>query len=157
ALDERWPQPPLYPADAAKRVEIEELEAWGDGPLQDVARRIILWALLSRAGRRASLEDAGLRSRPAVAVVTSLAWPFIRLDASLNGVGAEAVRAAIAGLPEMLDQVDVWIAEGKLGGDPPTAADYQLAGSLRMLLGVEDLAPLFGGRPAALLARRLIP
>src|SRR5436853_7924426 len=62
----------------------------------------------------------------------------------------------LARLPSMLDRVDAWIAAGDLGGVPATAADYQLAGSLRLLLTLEDLAPSFHDRPAGTLARRLI-
>lgn len=158
ALDAAWPEPPFFPADAVGRARVEEIEAWGDGPLQDVARRIILWALLhSRDGVRAAIEGARLRLRLPAVLAAQLAWPVLRLDAALNGAKAEAVRADLALLPEMLDRVDAWIERGDLGTDPPTAADYQLAGSLRLLLTVEDLASLFADRPAAELARRVIP
>jgi len=158
ALDARWPQPPLYPADPAARTRIEEIEAWGDGPLQEVARRIILWTLLRSAeGRRASAAHARLRFPLPPALAPAASWPFLRLDAALHGAREEAVRADLAALPEMLDRIDAWIGGGELGGEPPTAADYQAAGSLRLLLTIEDLAPVFAGRPAADLARRLIP
>ncbi len=158
ALDASWPEPPLFPADPAVRARVEEIEAWGDGPLQDVTRRIILWALLrSREGVRASLEGARLQFRVPAALAARLAWPVLRLDAAIHGVHAEAVRADLPALPELLDRVDGWIAGGELGADPPSAADYQLAGSLRLLLCIEDLGPVFAGRPAAELARRLIP
>jgi glutathione S-transferase len=158
ALDASWPEPPLFPADPAARMRIEEIEAWGDGPLQGVARRIILWTLVhSAAGLRASCEGARLPFPLPAGLVVPVGWPLLRLDAAINGVGADAVRVDVAALPEMLDRVDAWIRDGELGSDPSTAADYQLAGSLRMLLTVEDLAPMFAGRPAADLARRLIP
>jgi glutathione S-transferase len=89
--------------------------------------------------------------------VAAAAWPFLCLDAAINGARAKFVRADLAALPAMLDRIDAWIATGALGLDRPTAADYQVAGSLRMLLNVEDLAPVFSERPAAAVARRLIP
>ena len=158
ALDARWPEPPFFPADAVARARVEEIEAWGDGPLQDVARRIILWALThDQSAPRTFLEGARLQFRLPVALAARLAWPVLRLDAALNHVHADSVRADLASLPSKLDRIDTWIEDGDLDGVPPTAADYQLAGSLRLLLTLEDLSPYFSGRPAEQLARRLIP
>ena len=158
ALDARWPQPPLFPSEPAARARVEEIEAWGDGPLQGVARRIILWALLhSPDGVRAASKGAKLRLRPPGFFLYPVSWPLLRADAALNGARAQAVRADLAALPGMLDRVDGWIANIDLGGGPPTAADFQIAGSLRLLLTIDDLAPAFVGRPSADLARRLIP
>src|SRR5579859_6299557 len=39
ALDERWPDPPLYPAAPALRARVEEAERWGDEQLQPIPRR----------------------------------------------------------------------------------------------------------------------
>jgi glutathione S-transferase len=158
ALDAEWPEPPLFPADPAARARVEAIEAWGDGPLQEAARLIILWAMLhSRDGMLASLEGARLRLPLPAVLAHPLGWPFLRLDAALNGVNATSVQAALESLPNMLERIDEWIEAGDLGQDPPTAADYQLAGSLRLLLTLEDLAPLVAERPAAELALRLIP
>lgn len=158
ALEAHWPEPRLYPAEPAERLRIEEIEAWGDGPLQDVARRIVLWALSrSREGVRTALEGARLQFRVPTAVARVIAQPVLRLDAALTGAHASAVRADLASLPGMLTKIDDWIADGELGGDPPTAADYQIAGSVRSLLSFVDLEPLFADRPASALARRLVP
>jgi glutathione S-transferase len=139
-------------------VRVEEIEAWGDGPLQQVTRRIVLWSLVHSAEAiRAASEGAKLRIRLPRALVAPAGWPLLRADAAVNGARSEAVRADLAALPAMLDRVDTWIARGEVGGSPPTAADYQVAGSLRLLLTIDDLAPLFAGRPSADLARRLIP
>src|SRR4051795_13323883 len=45
ARDPAWPEPPLFPVDRDARARVEQMEAWADGPLQEVARRIVLWAL----------------------------------------------------------------------------------------------------------------
>ena len=158
ALDASQPEPPLFPSDPAARERIEAIEAWGDSPLQEVARQIILWALLhSRAGTLASLEGARLRPPLPAVLAYPVGWPFLRVDAALNNVSGTSVRAALASLPAMLERVDAWIQAGDLGTEQPTAADYQLAGSLRLLLTLGDLAPRLAERPAAELARRLIP
>ena len=39
-LDEAEPQPPLFPADAQRRRDVEEAEAWGDEVFQMSARRL---------------------------------------------------------------------------------------------------------------------
>ena len=158
ALDERWPEPPLFPLDPAARAMAEEIEAWGEGPLQVVSRRIILWALVhSREGVRAALHGAHLQFRIPTAAATLMASPILRLDALLQGAHPAAVRVDLAALPGMLDRADNWIAAGALGTSPPTAADYQLAGSIRMLLTIHDLADMLTHRPIAGLARDLIP
>jgi hypothetical protein len=72
----------------------------------------------------------------------------------IRGVSDERLEADLAMLPETLDRVDAWIADGIVGGAEPNAADFQLAPSLAELLGMEDLRPLIAGRPAAGLASR---
>jgi len=52
---------------------------------------------------------------------------------------------------------DALAAEGIIGGEEPTAADLQIASTLRILLVVGDLRPLLAGRPAQALARRWFP
>jgi glutathione S-transferase len=160
ALDVAWPEPPLLPADPGARARVEEIEAWADGPLQTAARRIALWSLLrSPDAVRAALDGARLQFRfPArIAAMPLVARPVLALDAALNGARAPAVRTALADLPRMLDRLDDWIARGDLGRSPPTVADYQVAGSVRLLLTVDDLTAMIDGRPVAALARRLIP
>ncbi len=158
ALDALRPEPPFFPSEPHARARVEAIEAWGDGPLQDVARRIVLWALTrDRAALRAALEGARLQFPLPLGLAASLARPVVRLDAALNGAHADAVRSDLASLPAMLDRIDAWIERGDLGGSPATAADYQVAGSVRMLLTLEDLTAVTDDRPAAFLARRLIP
>jgi glutathione S-transferase len=158
ALDEFWPEPPLFPADPHARAHIEQIEAWGEGPLQVVARRIILWSLLhSHDAVVAALDGARLQFHIPPPVATAIASPIVRLDAALQGAHTAAVRADLALLPDLLDKADGWIAAGDLGAIRLTAADYQVAGSIRMLLTIEDLAPQFADRPIAQLARQVVP
>ena len=67
------------------------------------------------------------------------------------------IREDVALLPERLDQIDAWIAEGRLGGADLNAADFQIAANVSALLCSEDFAPLVAGRPAEALALRVIP
>ena len=67
------------------------------------------------------------------------------------------VRHDIAILPEMLQRIDDWIAEGVLGGEELNAADFQLAPSLRLAMSLDDLRPAIESRPAGELALRVVP
>lgn len=157
ALDTAWPEPPLFPVDRDARARVEQMEAWADGPLQEVARRIVLWALLrSPPGMRAALDGARLQFRMPARLAASVAPPVLWLDARLHGVRESGVRADLAALPGMLDHADEWVARRR-AATSSTAADYQLAGSVRLLLTLDDLADVLTRRPVADLARRLIP
>lgn len=138
--------------------DAEKIERWADEDLQRLVRRIALWGIArSRAGVASILGDTRLRPRLPHAVALALAPVALRLDGAINGASEAAVRADLAALPGILGRIDGWLAGGNLGGDPPAAADYQVAGSLRLLLAFDDLQPLLDGRPGAELARRLIP
>src|SRR3954447_16376920 len=157
ALEASWPDPPLFPADPAARTQVEEIEAWSDGPLQAIARRIALWSLLrSRAAISAALEGARLQFGCPVWLAAAVSWPVVRADAAINGASSEVVRADLAALPGMLERADEWIARGAPATPPPTAADFQVAASGRLLLTLEALSGVLGRRPVAELARRLI-
>lgn len=155
-LDRVVPEPPLLPADPAQRARVEEAERWGDEELQPVPRRLA-WNMLrrDRAPVRGYLE--GSRTGLPVAVAAATAGPIIALAAKLNSADDDSVRADLAALPAMADHVDRLIAEGVIGGAEPNVADYQIATSIALLLTMEDVRPLFAGRPGGELARRLVP
>jgi len=155
-LDRRQPEPPLFPADPERRREVEEAERFGDEELQQRVREIFLWsARRDRSGLVGYLEGSKIGMPHALAAKT--AAPFIALDARSRGATDENVRRAIAGLPGMLQRIDDWIAEGILGGEPPNAADLQIAPSLRLAMSLDDLRPTIEGRPAGQLATRIVP
>jgi glutathione S-transferase len=154
ALDELKPDPPLFPADPEKRLEVEEAERWGDEVLQDVPRRIVRWLSVHRPETR-------------VMIAREIGVPLPKLAAWVNGPTARymankvdsdrEIRNAIASVGEVLDHVDDLIEQGVIGGDPPNAADFQIATSVRALLTVRDLDRATQGRPATDLAMRLVP
>ena len=156
ALEERVAEPPLLPADDDARARVERAEEWGDQVLQPLARRVI-WASVCRSpGATASyLEGAKLPLPRPLALASA---PFVaRLAARLNGAGAPAVRADLIGLRHThVGRVERWIEDGVLGGAALNAADLQIGSSLRLLLTIEDVAPLVAGS-AAELARRVFP
>jgi glutathione S-transferase len=155
-LDALVPDPPLFPADPAQRAKVEEAERWGDEVLQDVPRRLI-WNLLSRDGAAGRSYLEGARLGIPVGLAARTAPPLIAYARRYNRAFDENVRADLAALPQMLDRIDAWIAEGVLGGEQLNAADLQIGTSVRLLLTVADLEPLLAGRPAAELARRVLP
>ena len=156
ALDELRPEPPLFPADARARADVEEAERWGDEVLQPVARRLSWWALKrDRSGVRSFLEGARLGLPVGLAARTAL--PLIWLSARLNRADDAAAHADLSGLNGMLDRVDELIAAGVLGGEQPNAADFQIATSVRLLMCFEELRPSIERRPAGEFALRVCP
>jgi glutathione S-transferase len=153
ALERRAPSPPLYdgPAGAAA---IEEAERWGDEVFQAIPRRL-LWTAFAAHPRAMHGFQAGASS-PALPmpVVLAAAKVILPVERRLNDVTEEGVRADLARLPALLDQVDAWIGEGVLNGEQPNAADLQIAPTIRLLSALEDLRPLIAGRPAEAFALR---
>lgn len=156
ALDELRPEPPLFPADPARRAAVEEAERWGDEVLQPVPRRLAWWAMRrDRSGVRGFLEGARLGLPVGLAAKT--ARPLIWLSARLNRADDAAALADLAGLGAILDHVDGLVAAGVLGGDAPTAADFQIATSVRLLMCFDELRPAIESRPAGSLALWICP
>jgi glutathione S-transferase len=155
-LDEIQPEPPLFPADPDRRRAVEEAERWGDEVLQSVPRRLTWWSLRRDMSTiRTFLE--GARLGVPVGLAARTAGPIAWMSARFNKANDESVRADLAALPRMLDQVDAYIAEGVIGGQELNAADYQIATSVRLLMCLEDVAPFIERRPAGELARRVAP
>ena len=154
ALDELRPEPPLFPADPQQRLEVEEAERWGDETLQDVPRRIVRWLSVHRPETR-------------LMIAREIGVPLPKLAAWINAPTARhmankvdsdrEIQNAIGAVGEVLDHVDELIEQGVIGGDPPNAADFQIATSVRALLTVRDLDRATRGRPAADHALRLVP
>lgn len=151
-LDELVPEPPLFGDDA-----VVAAEAWGEAELQPVARRLLWRGFAIDSGAMVSYQAGGKLPPLPRPVVLSLAPLIVRAERRMNAVDDDAVRADLRALPGQLDRVDALIADGVLGGDPPNAADLQIASTLRLIMTLGDLRETFAGRPCAELARRLFP
>jgi glutathione S-transferase len=156
-LDDRHPEPPLFPADPQQRAAVEEAEYWANDQLQMFARRI-LFPLETRDPATATEVSADgrlghllYRSARARRMILPAAGRVI------FNVGPDTERELMAELPVMLDRVDGWIADGVLAGDELNAADFMVAPSLALILYHPDVAPVFEGRPALDLVDRLLP
>jgi glutathione S-transferase len=148
ALDAARPEAPLFPADPARRAAVEEAERWGDEVLQDVPRQIGNWVFSHNPRMRTRLaREAGL---PLPSLVGPASRPLTWWFARKHGAGdTERVRAVVATVPAVLDHVDALLAAGTIGGEARNAADFQIGTSVRLLLAIADLLPLFDARPAA--------
>jgi glutathione S-transferase len=156
ALEARAPEPSLLPADGELRARVERAEEWGDQVLQPIARRVSLNALSRAPGAARSYVEGARLSLPAPVTRVSAPW-ISRLSRRVNRVTDADVRADLLALPAHLARVDEWISDGTLGGDGLNAADIQIGASLRLLLTLDDVAPLVAGRPAGSLALRVFP
>jgi glutathione S-transferase len=155
ALEETKPDPPLFPADPERRLEVEEAEHWGDEVLQDVPRRIIRWLAVHRPETKVMIaKEVGM---PLPRVAAFVNTPAARHLANKVNANDDVVRETIARVPEVLDHVDDLISRGVIGGKEPNAADLQIATSVRALITVTDLRPATQGRPATELATKLLP
>jgi glutathione S-transferase len=148
------PEPPLFPADPRDRALVEQAEQWGEEVLQEVARRVGWWTVRrDRSGIRSYL--AGTHVGIPHAIVAGCTLPFAIISCSLFGATDDAVRADLANLPRALDRIDNWLADGVLGREQLTAADFQIAPALMLLMSFDDIRPLIEYRPAGRFARRV--
>ena len=157
----RWaertrPVPPLWPADASARAEVEAAETWGASVLQPIGRRLIWWALRRRPDAMPSfLAQSKL---PVPAWAARLSGPATALvEWRLNAVSEAAVRADVAALPGHLDRIGAWMDAGVVGGESANAADLQIASSLALLRTLGDLRPAIDAHRAGDLPRRWFP
>jgi glutathione S-transferase len=145
ALDARWPEPALFPADPELRARVEEAERWGDEQFQPVPRRLFRYgAATDRDLRRKVVRAQGL---PAPDVVSALMAPVLAyytrsVESDGRRPNEHGIRADLAALPAMLDHVDELLAEGTLSLEPPNAATLQLLATVRLLGAFEDLRPM---------------
>jgi glutathione S-transferase len=156
ALDEIYPDGPrLFPLDPVQRRKVQQAERWGED-LQNAVRRIFYCA--ARRDRKAFLSVLAAGRGPVKTFGLRMFSPVvIKLATGLHRASDEAGREDIELIPERLDQIDAWIAEGVIGGETLNAADFQIGVNVSALLLSEDLAPFVEGRPAAELARRVFP
>jgi glutathione S-transferase len=137
ALDQAFPERPLFPSDPGQRAKVREAEVWGE-KFQRATRRIFYGA--ARRDRR--VFSTFLRRGQ----LSSAAWLFVRATTPLiikvaskgHGSTDERVRDDLERLPANLDRIDAWLGDGTLGGEPRNAADYQIAPNVRAMLQFAD-------------------
>jgi glutathione S-transferase len=156
ALEDRVLTPPLYDGPAGASA-ILEAEQWGDDVFQSVPRRLLWPAFAKHRAAMHAFQDGQTSPKLPKPVVVAASYAILPVERKLNGVTDEQVRADLAELPLMLDQIDAYIAAGTLNGEQPNAADLQIAPSIALLWALEDVRPLIAGRPAEQFAFRWFP
>jgi glutathione S-transferase len=156
-LERIEPEPRLFPADPEQREAVEQAQAWGDGPFQMAARRIVLAG--ARNGLDALRDRAGNgRLGPLLAKDERLRWVNNEVAARMI-FRANAQREAelLAELPSMLDRIDAWIAAGVLGAAQLNVADMMIAPSLALIAYRLDVRAQIEARPAWAWLERVLP
>ena len=156
-LDEVQPNPPLFPAELARRLMVEDAERWGDEIFQMAARRLLLAAMLhgrdgivnrGEDGRRGPLISRHETARFAVARIVART-AFAVNDRSDGGL--------LAALPGMLDRIDAWTEAQVLNGERLNAADFMIVTSVALLCYRPDVRAEIERRPAIRLLDRILP
>ena len=156
-LDERHPEPRLLPADPERRRAVEEAERWANDEFQMTARRVLGGAAIRDPvafSRRTGDGRMGyLLYRHELA--RRLILPFIaRVPFAVDRSTDDEL---LPELPEMLDRIDAWIADGVIGGEELNVADFMIVTSLALMLYRPDILSFMEGRPSLELVDRLLP
>ncbi len=154
-LDELVPERPLFPTEPVQHKAVRDAERWGE-ELQNATRRIFYCAARRDSGAFKSLMTPA-RSLPMRAVLRLAAPIVVRLATGAHRASDSAGQEDLELLPERLDQIDAWLAQGLLGGEQLNAADFQIAVNLAALMLSDDLRPFMEGRPLAAYAQRVAP
>jgi glutathione S-transferase len=144
-------EPSLYPGPLS--AEIREAELWGDGELQDLARRLPWGALHFRPEALGTFGGAGPLDGPG----TDFAMKYVRATWKYHHITAARLHDDLAGFPAKLAHIASLTARGIIGNDEANAADLQIGASLRVLLTVGDLHGLLADTAAERIARRWFP
>jgi glutathione S-transferase len=142
-LDELNPDAGLYPAAVAER--ILELEPGLAEEIQTSARVLVFGAMHFRPESMGTFAGVAQLDPGGVDFAIKMmrgAWRRLNID-------AQRVHAILQELPGQLDAVDALLEAGAVGGEQPTAADFQLGSSLHLLVQIGDVRPLVEERPAA--------
>lgn len=127
ALEQRWPDPPLYPADPAERARALELEEWFDEQLAPALRRVV-WFHLSQqpsAFLQAAFPTSSPLVRGALRPGAFLAARGTRLRYGVNEASAAEARATVLAAMERIE-AEVG-PSGYLVGDAFSVADLTAA------------------------------
>jgi glutathione S-transferase len=160
ALDERWPDPPLLPADPVLRARVEEAERWGEEQLQPIPRRLFRYGVARNPDLRrwvVRAQHLPLPTLTAQAIRPVVEWYVRTIEADGRRATKAGVRADLAALPALLDHVDRLLKDGTLTRDPPNAATLQIMASVNLMGRFADLAELVASHACAEPARELFP
>jgi glutathione S-transferase len=147
-IDELADGASLYPAPVADTVRKAQRGVSED--LQTAGRMLIFGALHFRPEAMGTFAGAG----PLDPSGTDYAIKMVRGAWRYIGLTAERLAAELERLPGLIQAADGLVSSGAAGGEEPTALDFQIGASLRLLRQIGDVRPLIDGRPCARLAER---
>jgi glutathione S-transferase len=147
-LEQLEPEPTLFPSEA-----VREAERWGDEELQDLGRCLPWGAMYFRPEAMGTFAGGEPLDGPG----TDFAIKFVRATWRYHGITAVRLHDDLAGLPAKIAHIEQLAEDGTLDGEQPNAADLQIAATIRVLLPLGDLAPLFEGSAAERIALRFFP
>ncbi|MBV8997893.1 MAG: glutathione S-transferase family protein [Solirubrobacterales bacterium] len=127
AIEERWPQPPLYPEDAAQRRRALELEDFFDEELGPHIRRAFYHELLPHPELVVPLFTQGRRRAPRALLRGG--FPVLRMAMKRRfNISAESAAHSRAKMVAAMDRLEREISSsGYLVGDSFTVADLTAA------------------------------
>jgi glutathione S-transferase len=152
ALDERFPDPPLFPADPELRLAVQEAERWGEEEFQPIPRRLFRFSLAHNSGLRSwILRNQRLPDVPPVALAVRLISAGYARTIEADGRRAveAGIRADLAALPAMFQRADRLLADGTLTVDPPNAAALQVLSTVATLHAFSELRDLVASSACA--------
>jgi glutathione S-transferase len=147
-LEQLSPEPGLYPSE-----EVREAERWGDQELQDLGRCLPWGAMYFRPESMGTFAGGDPLDPPG----TDFAIKFVRATWRYHKITATRLHEDLAGLPAKIAHIEALAQDGVLDGEQPNAADLQIAATIRVLLPLGDLGPLFEGSAAERIALRFFP
>ena len=158
ALDEMYPDKPLlFPTDPAAAPQGRAGRALGRGAAERRAADLLLrraprpQGVPQRPGRR----DAGRSRRLALRMMAPV---VIKLATGVHRASDEAGREDVVMLPERMDQIDAWIADGRPRRRAAQRGRLPDRRQRRRRCCCPTISrPFIEGRPAAALARRVLP
>lgn len=145
-LDQLHPDADLYPKAHAEAIRAAEPALAED--LQMSARVLVFGALHFRPESMATFAGTAQLDPGGTdfAIKTLRAtWRYLEID-------AVRVHETLQALPGQLDAVDALLEAGAVGGEKPTALDFQLGSSLHLLNQIGDIRPLVEARPGGAVA-----
>jgi glutathione S-transferase len=127
AIEERWPQPPLYPEDEAQRCRALELEEFFDEELGPHIRRAFYHEVLPRPELVVPLFTQGRRRPPRALLLAG--FPALRVAMRRRfEISAESAAHSRAKMVAAMDRLEREISSsGYLVGDSFTVADLTAA------------------------------
>ena len=143
-LEERFPDPPVIPADAHARAQCHVLEDWADEALYFIG---LYYQWLEPSGAR--LVPLAFGKSLTGRLVYRVMRRRIRRQVDGQGTGRKPEALIRADLARELDAVEAYL-EGRpfLLGDTPYLCDFALAGQLVYMTRPPVTAEALSGRPA---------